>query len=105
MTTPPSFTLETPSLTLQTGPDGTLAVIDNVTGQRILHSPSLELFAPVLEGERGEYSFSRAEQAGPGRAELHFQRDGLDSFSVRIEAHAGEDAFDFSCAFRTRGAT
>jgi hypothetical protein len=100
----PNFSLATPSLTLQARPDGTLDLVDNQTGQRILRSPSLEIFSPVLDGERAELSFSRMEETGPGQVDLHFQGEGLESFFVRFEARPGEDAFDISCAFRTHRA-
>jgi hypothetical protein len=105
MNTLSACALHTPSLTLQTSPDGVLALIDNQTGQRVIQTPAPGLFAPELDGARGELCFTRAAQAGPERLELHFQRAGLESFSVLIEARPGEDAFEFSCRFRTRAAT
>lgn len=98
------FRLETPTLALQTSPEGGLKLLDNQTGRSLILTPSIDLFCPVIDGERCALVFSRLEQKSPGEVDIHFTSPRLESFVLRIEALAGEDAMDISCVFRVREA-
>lgn len=95
-----SFRIEIPSLTLQTEANGALVLVDNQTGRRLLHMPSLELFFPVIDGHRCAPTFSHVETEGADRVDVHFTSAGLESFRLRIEGRPGHDAMVLSCAFK-----
>jgi hypothetical protein len=95
--------LATPGLTLRLS-DGALALIDKQTGRKLVRVPNLELFAPVIDGQRVTLSYARSESRGDGELDLCFDSPDIDGFRFRITALPGEDAFDLSCSFRANRA-
>jgi hypothetical protein len=95
--------LAIPGLTVRLDGAG-LTFIDNVNGRKLIRTAGPALFAPVIDGERAALALTRAEAAGAHALELHFEAPGLDGFRLRLEAKAGEDAFDLSCAFKLKRA-
>jgi len=98
--TSPFLQIQVPSLTIQTETDGCLALVDNQTGRRILHIPSIELFCPVIDGRRCELVFSHLEVKSAARVDVHFTGAAFEWFCLRIEGRPGDDALEISCAFK-----
>ena len=91
--------LSIPGLTVRIDGAG-LAWLDNQTGRKLIRTPSADLFAPVIDGQRAALAFTRAEQRDANQLDLHFIAPGLDEFRLHIDACPGEDAFDLSCSFQ-----